>query len=244
MPFDAQGNFIRVMNWQDDAANDISILASRHDAEDDNFAAGFNDTVCRDGRAAMTGNLKMGSNKITGLADGTNSADGVNKGQLDALNTTLSTAINTAISNAFDNMFPVGAIFLGTEATCPMAALMPAATWTLVSAGCALWTGNGTAGSGTTTNANYANAPANTTIAAGAPNIKGDVVCLRNAGAVSFPNGAFYNSNKASTSNGTGDSATTIVSVSMDASRYNSIYGNSTTVQPPAYVVNVWRRTA
>lgn len=85
MPFDAQGNFSRVMNWQEDAANDISILASRHDAEDDNFAAGFNDTVCRDGRATMTGNLKMGSNKITGLANGTNANDAVNKGQLDSV---------------------------------------------------------------------------------------------------------------------------------------------------------------
>lgn len=132
MPFDAQGNFSRVMNWQEDAANDISILASRHDAEDDNFAAGFNDTVCRDGRAAMTGNLKMGSNKITGLADGTNSADGVNKGQLDALNTTLSTAINTAISNAYNTLFPVGSVYMGTGGTCPIAALVPTSTWTLL----------------------------------------------------------------------------------------------------------------
>lgn len=83
MPFDAQGNFSRVMNWRDDAANDISILASRHDAEDDNFASGFNNTVCRDGRATMTGNLKMGSNKITGLGNATNANDAVNKSQLD-----------------------------------------------------------------------------------------------------------------------------------------------------------------
>lgn len=95
MPFDAQGNFTRVMNWQDDAANDISILASRHDAEDDNFAAGFNDTVCRDGRATMTGNLKMGSNKITGLGNATNANDAVNKSQLDAQNVSLSSTINT-----------------------------------------------------------------------------------------------------------------------------------------------------
>lgn len=132
MPFDAQGNFSRVMNWQEDAANDISILASRHDAEDDNFAAGFNDTVCRDGRATMTGNLKMGSNKITGLADGTNTNDAVNKSQLDALNTTLSTAINTAISNAYNTLFPVGSVYIGTGGTCPIAALVPTSTWTLL----------------------------------------------------------------------------------------------------------------
>lgn len=84
MPFDSQGNFTRVMNWQEDAANSIPILASRHDDEDDNFANGFNEVMCRDGRTQMTGQLKMGSNKIVGVATGTASTDAVNKGQLDS----------------------------------------------------------------------------------------------------------------------------------------------------------------
>lgn len=95
MPYDPQGVFTRVMNWQDDAANDIAILASRHDAEDDNFANGFNEVLCRDGRAAMTGALKMGTNKITGLGNGTNSDDAATKGQLDSQNSTINTTINT-----------------------------------------------------------------------------------------------------------------------------------------------------
>lgn len=94
MPYDGQGVFTRVMNWQEDAANDISILASRHDAEDDNFANGFNEVLCRDGRAAMTGNLKMGANKITGLANGTNANDAVNKTQMDAQSAAISQNIN------------------------------------------------------------------------------------------------------------------------------------------------------
>ena len=32
--------------------------------------------------------------------------------------------------------------------------------------------------------------------------------------------------------------------INFDASRSSSIYGNSTTVQPPAYVVYMWKRTA
>ena len=84
MPFDSQGNFTRVMNWQEDAANSIPILASRHDDEDDNFANGFNEVMCRNGRTQMTGQLKMGSNKIVGLATGTADTDAVNKGQLDS----------------------------------------------------------------------------------------------------------------------------------------------------------------
>lgn len=101
MPFDAQGNFTRVMNWQEDAANDIAILASRHDAEDDNFAAGFNNTVCRDGRGAMTGALKMGNNKITGVANGTAANDVVNKSQLDGKQATITGAASTIVSGNF-----------------------------------------------------------------------------------------------------------------------------------------------
>ena len=32
--------------------------------------------------------------------------------------------------------------------------------------------------------------------------------------------------------------------ITFDASKYNSIYGSSTTVQPPAYFVNIWKRIA
>lgn len=132
MPYDGQGVFTRVHNWEEDAANDISILASRHDAEDDNFANGFNEVLCRDGRAAMTGNLKMGANKITGLANGTTDNDAVNLSQLNSTSSTLSTAINTAISNAFSSIYPVGSMYIGKTSTCPIAALIPSSTWTVV----------------------------------------------------------------------------------------------------------------
>lgn len=132
MPFDANGNFTRNMNWQDDAANDIPILASRHDDEDDNFANGFNNTVCRDGRAAMTGALKMGGYKVTGMADGTASTDAVTKSQLDAQNVSLTAAISTAISNMLSTQFPVGSVYWGTQGTCPMANLIVGSTWTKI----------------------------------------------------------------------------------------------------------------
>ena len=90
MPFDSQGNFSRVHNWTRDRINGIKIVSDRHDAEDDNFADGFDMCVVRDGRAAMTGNLKMGNFQIKSLADGSSSSDAVNKSQLDSVNTTLS----------------------------------------------------------------------------------------------------------------------------------------------------------
>lgn len=89
MPFDSNGVFTRMMNWTSDQQNGIAIECGRHDQEDDNFAEGFNDTFCRDGRAAATGDFDLGQHKIKNLANGTASTDAVNKGQLDSVNSTL-----------------------------------------------------------------------------------------------------------------------------------------------------------
>ena len=82
MPYDANGNFTRVMNWTSDCENGIEILCTRHDEEDNNFAEGLNKSFCRDGRATATGNFKMGNNRITGLADGLAQNDAVNMSQI------------------------------------------------------------------------------------------------------------------------------------------------------------------
>ena len=148
--------------------------------------------------------------------------------------------------NILEVLYPIGGVYIGTQAACPMTLLMPGTTWELVSSGKALWTGNGTAGSGTTTNANYANAPANTTIGAGLPNITGEI--NHNGAQNSYGqtySGAF--SSKTVTANQTGGTAGNSKGNSIlnfNASSSNSTYGKSSTVQPPAYVVNVWRRTA
>ena len=46
------------------------------------IATALTGSVASDGQTTMTGNLQMGSNKITGLAAGTASTDAVNYGQL------------------------------------------------------------------------------------------------------------------------------------------------------------------
>ncbi|MBQ4155887.1 MAG: tail fiber protein [Clostridia bacterium] len=99
MPFDSNGNFSRVMNWTSDYENGIEIVCDRHDDEDDNFAQGFNECFCRDGRAAATGNFKMGQNKITGLANGESTNDAINKSQLDSARTTLQAAIDAIVAD-------------------------------------------------------------------------------------------------------------------------------------------------
>lgn len=67
--------------------------------------------VNKDGSTAMTGNLQMGSHKITGVADGTVSTDAATVGQM-----------NTAIGNAVDDYLPLnggtmtGALNMGSNA--------------------------------------------------------------------------------------------------------------------------------
>lgn len=80
MPFDAGGNFTRLYSWQTDRNNNIKILASRMDAEFDNFATGMNQVFFRNGLVAMTGDLDLGLNKIVRLADGANASPAIKFG--------------------------------------------------------------------------------------------------------------------------------------------------------------------
>lgn len=57
MAFDGSGNFIRLYNWVQDAANGINITASRVDGEDGGFAAGLSLAVTRDGQGKMAADL-------------------------------------------------------------------------------------------------------------------------------------------------------------------------------------------
>ena len=100
--------------------------------------------------------------------------------------------------------------------------------------------------------ASYAHA-AGTTVEAGLPNITGSVVpkleniynsFISESGATMT--GAFYNTGVFSSYGGAGGSAANSVPKDLyfDASRSNSIYGRSATVQPAAYYVHIWRRVA
>lgn len=140
------------------------------------------------------------------------------------------------LTNILETIYPIGAIYIGTQNTCPMSAFF--GTWTLVSSGKALWTGTGSNG--------------NSTINAGLPNITGsfstrDAWAQNSNGAWGTKTGAFssntgtYSKQDASISGGYGPR---VGNLTFKASDSNSIYGASSTVQPPAYVVNVWRRTA
>ena len=131
-------------------------------------------------------------------------------------------SLNNMIS-LLEEIYPIGSIYISTNSTCPLATYF--GTWTLVSSGKALWTGNGTNGA--------------STISAGLP----DIQATWAAGSGSSATGAA--SVSGTTPGESGGSGGQDAKVYFKASYYNSnIYGKSTTVQPPAYVVNVWRRTA
>lgn len=134
-------------------------------------------------------------------------------------------ATTAHVVNVLKAIYPVGSVYIGTQNTCPMSAFF--GTWTLVSSGKALWTGTGSNG--------------NSTIDAGLPNITGRVDL---SGAhVNNSSGALTGSGSRVNRDDILDTAGTYI-LSLDASKSNAIYGKSSTVQPPAYVVNVWRRTA
>ena len=140
--------------------------------------------------------------------------------------------VSAAISTTLAALYPVGSIYIGTQSTCPLASLISGSQWQLVAQDRALWGGNGS--------------NANSTINAGLPNITGyfGSGCLMNWQESQY-GGALYRGTQGTTpQNAGGTDGGTNGTIAFDASRSNSIYGSSSTVQPPAYRVNVWRRTA
>lgn len=129
-------------------------------------------------------------------------------------------------------VFPVGAIYLSTSLVSP--ASMFGGTWEQLPANYALWTATSSAGN---------------TISAGLPNITGSIALSSSTGFVGavddvggsaltklVESRSFYMSYTAT------GAANRTVGVNLDASKSNSIYGTSTTVQPPAIKVYAWKR--
>lgn len=82
---DGNGTFNRAYDWTDDAANSIPITASKFDVEMDGLASEITNSVAKDGQSTMSGNLKMGGFKVTGMANGTLSGDAVTLSQIQTL---------------------------------------------------------------------------------------------------------------------------------------------------------------
>ena len=209
-------------------------------ANDGSIIGDFRSTVYTTGETwtSMVARRTINGTKINSeircIVDNTGSVSTYAPTPSSATDNTDNIATTKHIINVLKAIYPVGSLYIGTQSTCPMSSFF--GTWTLVSSGKALWTGNGSNG--------------NTTIAAGLPNITGGFSVPKQVAAnynLAWRNGAFTNGGQGGNSDSIFTNAATIgyySKVSFKASDSNSIYGASSTVQPPAYVVNVWRRTA
>ena len=135
---------------------------------------------------------------------------------------TINSQLSSSILSNLQSVYPIGSLYIGVTDNCPIANLF--GTWEKVAEGLCLQ------------GATDSQVPGET-VEAGLPNITGTTANGKGAGM----SGAFYSTGK--TCSGDADSGADTVA-GFDASRCSSIYGKSDTVQPPAYLVNIWKRTA
>lgn len=157
------------------------------------------------------------------------------------LEQTLDKAIEVAVKRAILKAHPVGSLYLSLTNENPSVAL-GGGTWVKIGTGKCLWGADSSHAVGTE-------------IAAGLPNITGSVGqtysgTTVNGGWHNYNDcggggvGALYLSGKTYGSSCTWANYNDAGKIAFDASKSNSIYGASTTVQPPALAVNIWKRTA
>jgi hypothetical protein len=85
--------------WVQDRDAGTKILATRHDTHDQDLAEGINATLEKSGSNAATGNLDIGSNRITLVADGTAKTDAATVNQIQS-NAPAFQATDTGTANA------------------------------------------------------------------------------------------------------------------------------------------------
>lgn len=124
------------------------------------------------------------------------------------------------------NPYPVGSIYMSTSSTSP--ASLFGGTWESIASERVLMGVSSSHGAGST-------------VSAGLPNIVGETTAMTTWRFVT-PSGAFAT---ASSQPGPDGYANNLgLNVNFYASRCSSVYGNSSTVQPAAYYVYMWRRIA
>ena len=83
---------------------------------------------------------------------------------------------------------------------------------------------------------------AGTTVKAGLPNITGSFVA--NVHYMRHEVSGAFTAGDRITSTGANNGDANVYKFSLDASKSNAVYGRSSTVQPAAYYVHIWRRVA
>lgn len=138
---------------------------------------------------------------------------------------------STLVVDILNSLYPIGAIYIGTMATCPLSVL-GIGTWQLVAQDRVLQ-GAGTRGT------------VGTTINESLPNITGQHYELTSKdGEVKYA-GAFYKSGTGTQQfRGHNSDSGAYPIINFDASRSSSTYQDNAPVQQDGYLVNIWERTA
>ena len=125
------------------------------------------------------------------------------------------------------NPFPVGSIYQSTDPTSPAALF--GGTWEQIASERVLMGASSSHAAGTT-------------VKAGLPNITGSFVA--NVHYMSHKVSGAFTAGDRITSTGANNGDANVYKFSLDASKSNAVYGRSSTVQPAAYYVHIWRRVA
>ena len=125
------------------------------------------------------------------------------------------------------NPFPVGSIYQSTDPTSPAALF--GGTWEQIASDRVLMGASRSHAAGTT-------------VKAGLPNITGSFVA--NVHYMSHEVSGAFTAGDRITSTGANNGDANVYKFSLDASKSNAVYGRSSTVQPAAYYVHIWRRVA
>lgn len=143
----------------------------------------------------------------------------------------ITTLNNTKANKDLSNIeLPIGYIYISTSATSP--ASIFGGTWEQVAQGRTLF------GAGTLNGNTYT---AGQTVNAGLPDLQG-MFTAKTYEDAEIPSGVFERTWTDRKVTPSGQNKDTNNKIEFKASKYNSIYGNSTTVQPNAYVVYIWEK--
>ena len=133
----------------------------------------------------------------------------------------------TSYTELLEALYPIGSLYMGIQDVCPLETL-GIGTWSKLNSGRVLQISDDEHSAGTT-------------VEAGLPNITGNIYrAFAEVNATS--EGAFYLSNNYSQNNWEALTTNRGWRFNFDASRSNPIYGASDTVQPSAFIVNIWQR--
>ena len=146
---------------------------------------------------------------------------------------TINSQLSSNVLSNLQAVYPIGSLYVGITDTCPIANLF--GTWEKVAEGLCLQGATGSQIPGET-------------VEAGLPNLTGSLPTIVNQ-SIAYGRGrstisGVFTGKRLGDTQGSGSGTVNLFNVDVDASQFNPVYGNSETVQPPAYLVNIWKRTA